>query len=137
MPLYAYQCAAGHRFERLLPLARYAEPQVCELCNMPAEKILTPVMVRGDYAGYTCPITGDWVEGRKAHRENLRKHGCRVLEPGETNDVQRTARRREEQLEDAVADTAASLVAQMPQEKVAKLAQELASGADISFERHG
>lgn len=43
--------------------------------------------VVSDYAGYTCPITDTWVEGRAAHRENLKRHGCRVLEKGETRDA--------------------------------------------------
>lgn len=39
-----------------------------------------------DYEGYNCPITGKRVEGRKAHRENLEKHGCRLFETGERED---------------------------------------------------
>lgn len=41
------------------------------------------VYVAKDYEAYECPITGKMIEGRSAHRENLKKHGCRVFEPGE------------------------------------------------------
>ncbi|MBF0157489.1 MAG: hypothetical protein HQL57_09930 [Magnetococcales bacterium] len=50
---------------------------------------LTPVLapaVRSDYAPYDCPITGQVIEGRRAHRENLARHGCRLLEAGESRD---------------------------------------------------
>jgi len=46
----------------------------------------TPVVV-GDYGEYDCPITGEPVEGRAAHRENLKKHGCRLLEKGESREA--------------------------------------------------
>lgn len=36
-----------------------------------------------DYEGYNCPVTGKWIEGRTAHKENLKRQGCRVFEPGE------------------------------------------------------
>lgn len=50
--------------------------------------------ISSDYEGYTCPVTNQWVEGRTAHRENLKKHGCRVLEKGEREHNEK--RRREE-----------------------------------------
>lgn len=45
-----------------------------------------PASVLRDYESYNCPITGKLIEGRKAHRENLEKHGCRIFEPGEHTD---------------------------------------------------
>lgn len=36
-----------------------------------------------DYEGYNCPVTGKWIEGRVAHRENLKRQGCRLFETGE------------------------------------------------------
>lgn len=49
--------------------------------------------ISGDYEAYSCPITGKPIEGRAAHRENLKRHGCRVLEKGESREAKR---RREE-----------------------------------------
>lgn len=32
--------------------------------------------VFGDYPAYQSPVTGDWIEGKAARKEDLRKHGC-------------------------------------------------------------
>lgn len=40
---------------------------------------LAPV-VWGDLPGYESPVTGLWVEGRKARREDLKRHNCRPYE---------------------------------------------------------
>lgn len=40
------------------------------------------VFVRGDYEPYQCPVTGVEISGRRAHRENLERHGCHLNEPG-------------------------------------------------------
>jgi putative FmdB family regulatory protein len=37
MPLYEYLCPAGHRTERLLPVADRSSPQDCEVCHAQAE----------------------------------------------------------------------------------------------------
>lgn len=58
-----------------------------------------------DYAAYDCPITGDMVEGRAAHRENLKAHGCRVMERGEQDDfVKNREREADRQIERIVDD---------------------------------
>ena len=45
---------------------------------------VTPrLQVIGDIEGYVSPVTGLWVEGRKARREDLKRSGCRPYEPGE------------------------------------------------------
>lgn len=49
-----------------------------------------------DYGAYDCPVTGRTIEGRRAHRENLERHGCRVLEPGETERHRRERPRQKE-----------------------------------------
>jgi hypothetical protein len=35
----------------------------------------TPRVV-GDLPGYTSPVTGEWIDGRRARRYDLEKHGC-------------------------------------------------------------
>ena len=39
--------------------------------------------VRGDLPGYRSPVTGRWIEGRRARREDLAATGCRAVDPGE------------------------------------------------------
>lgn len=51
----------------------------------------------GDYEAYECPVTGRMIQGRAAHRENLKQTGCRLLEEGESRDYGK--RRREERAE--------------------------------------
>ncbi len=45
----------------------------------------TPIVL-GDYEAYDCPITGKMIEGKAAHRENLKRNNCRLLEKGESRD---------------------------------------------------
>ena len=40
-------------------------------------------MIRSDLAGYRSPVTGLWVEGRRARREDLARSGCREVDPSE------------------------------------------------------
>lgn len=59
-----------------------------------------PPMIGSDYKGYSCPVTGQWVEGKRAHEENLKRTGCRLLEKGEKEQYAKNlARDREEAAE--------------------------------------
>jgi len=40
-----------------------------------ARPIPLPRLV-GDYDGYQSPITGDWIEGRRARRYDMERHNC-------------------------------------------------------------
>ncbi len=40
--------------------------------------------IRGDIKPYPCPITGKMITSRSEHRDNLAKHGMRVMEPDES-----------------------------------------------------
>jgi hypothetical protein len=88
------------------------DPKRCELVEVPLESMQrrpseAPV-VHGDYEGYTSPITGEWIEGRRAHREDLKRHGCRVYEGRESEQraatrVQAEHARQTEQLAEKMA----------------------------------
>lgn len=43
--------------------------------------------VWNDIRSYACPITGREIGSRSTHRDNLRQHGCRVIEPDEARPV--------------------------------------------------
>lgn len=136
MPTYSYRCDhCGHRFERLLPLARFNEPQSCAECEEPATKVLAAPYVRGDYEGYLCPVTERWIEGRAAHEENLRRTGCRVYEPGETQARIREKAREEANFDRAVEETVERVYEALPTEKKETLAREVAAGATATVER--
>ena len=67
--------------------------------------------VQGDYKAYECPITGDIIDGRKAHKQNLEKHGCRVHEKGEFEDVKKYGRKRHDEAIDRAVDQAVQQMA--------------------------
>jgi hypothetical protein len=39
--------------------------------------------IRSDLPGYVSPVTGKWIEGRAARREDLARTGCREVDPSE------------------------------------------------------
>lgn len=83
MPLYEYLCDNGHRSEGVRPMAESAMPQLCPSCRKTAWRILSPTRVFGDFEGYESPVTGKWVEGRRARLEDLKRNHCRPYEDGE------------------------------------------------------
>jgi len=67
--------------------------------------------VFGDLPGYESPITGEWVEGRRARRNDLARHGCRPYEGREQEakeaaKVQAENERRMDQLAEKMAHRA-------------------------------
>lgn len=135
MPVYSYKCPSCQKaFDRFLKLANYDEQQECD-CGTVVVKQLAAPAVRGDYAGYSCPVTGQWIEGRRAHEENLRRHGCRVLEPGETESARAAHARSEAEFDRQIEQTAEQLVAGLPSQKLEKLASEMQSGVTATVER--
>lgn len=134
MPVYEYQCGCGKRFDKFLRLADYQSEVTCE-CGAVATKVLSAPAVIGDYPGYECPVSGKWVEGRKAHEENLKRTGCRVYEPGEREAFVASRAREEASFDATIEASVEAELASMPTRKLEQLASELSSGADIKVER--
>jgi hypothetical protein len=67
--------------------------------------------VQSDYKAYKCPITGDLIDGKREHAQNLEKHGCRVHEKGEFEDVKKYGRKRHDEAIDRAVDKAAQKMA--------------------------
>lgn len=136
MPIYRYKCptcsAQRDVFKTVAQLDRKEE---CLKCSFPMNRQICAPAVLGDYAPYDCPITGKRIEGRKAHLENLAEHGCRVLEAGEKEQVMRQRQADDEAFEEAVGETAASFVANLPAAKQERLAAELDNGIDTAVTR--
>jgi hypothetical protein len=80
-------------------------------------------------------VTGKWIEGRKAHEENLKVTGCRILEPGETRDKARQREADDARLEAAIEETADRFIAELPTEKRDRLAAEMEGGLTAQVER--
>lgn len=126
MPMYDYTCPCGEAFLVFKKLVNLDSPTRCPKCGYSGttRKISAPAIL-GDYPGYSCPITGDWIEGRKAHAENLAKHGCRVAEAGEREAAARFRADSDRKLEASIEKTVEREIAQMPGEKRDALAADL------------
>lgn len=136
MPTYTYQCSQCRDiFDRLLPLANYRDLQASPCCNMPSTKLLMPTAIRGDYQAYECPVTGRLIEGRRAHEENLKRQGCRVLEPGETENAKRASQKAEADLDKSVDETVERFYDALPSDKREALATEVINGATATVAR--
>lgn len=127
MPIYEFKCACGKVVDRLLKLVDYDAPQVCECGRIMVKQFSAPA-VRGDFAPYKCPITGTLIEGRVAHRENLARHGCRVLEAGEVETARKASVDLDRKLDKSVEETVEAFVANLPTRKAEQLAAEIQSG---------
>lgn len=135
MPLYDFRCTSGHKFERVVPLANFSDPQNCT-CGAPANRLISAPMFSVENVGYDCPITGKWIASKKEHRENLAQHGCRVLETGEKE--AQIARRQADDLalDKAVEATVEKEIEAMPSAKRETLYNELTrQGLDATVVR--
>lgn len=140
MPRYDFECAQCSKVEeRLLPSTDFDLPQFCGHCDGPLQKVfLVPPrgFVSKAYEPYTCPVTGDVISGKKAHEENLLKHGCRVLEPGEKELNDRARAKENEDFERKIEETAEKEVLALSSDKREQLGKELESGVDATVDRH-
>lgn len=136
MPLYTYKCPTCTRkrdiFKALADLDRVEN---CTNCGFAMNRQLTAPFVQADNVAYKCPITGKMIEGRRAHEENLAKHGCRILEEGESNAYRESLRAADEALDRSIEESVAKQVESLPQEKLEKLQAEMDAGIDVSVQR--
>lgn len=134
MPFYTYRCLECGYKDFVL---RKIDDRDKDRPRCPAHgemsRIIEAPRIAPDYPGYTCPITGTWIEGRRAHEENLARHGCRVLEPGESNEVDKRRKAADEALDKSIEATVEQTIHEMPVRKREQLAAELQSGisADV------
>lgn len=136
MPVYTYRCPdCRTRSDIFKPLADLNREEYCPDCLTPRQRLISAPAVHGDYAAYNCPVTGQLIEGRRAHEENLKKHGCRVLEAGETAQARRAAAREESDLDRSVDSTVEQFYEALPTEKREQLAVAVQSGLDVSITR--
>lgn len=135
MPLYDFECETGHRFERQVPLKDFEATQYCD-CLAPAKRLISTPRFSVEQVGYSCPVTGKWVNSGREHRENLKRHNCRVLETGEKEAAAAFRKRADDEFDKKVEATVEKEIETMPSEKKEKLYSELTrGGADAVYER--
>lgn len=136
MPLYVYNCQdCRSECDVFKPIAQIDREERCLLCDRTMSRVIKAPAVVADYAGYPCPVSGKWIEGRKAHEENLKRTGCRLLEPGEKESVARASAQRESSLEQSIENTVDEFIATAPIEKREKLASEMEAGVSAQTVR--
>lgn len=137
MPTYDFQCGGcGHTEQDVLrSLLEYGLPYTCPVCDVPMRQLISAPHIVMDYEGYTCPVTGKWVEGRAQHRENLKRQGCRVLEPGETEAVRREKAKKEAELDKKLDETTDQLLSALPPREMEHLCNAVADGMTATVER--
>lgn len=74
------------------------------------------MMIFGDLPGYQSPVTGLWVEGRRARREDLRRTNSRPYEglEQEKKEAARHIRYAEEKLDASLTKAASEAFYQLP-----------------------
>jgi len=117
MPLYSFKCPNCGTVERVFrkvddrndaPLC--VKCTALETCRNPMQRIIEAPAVQADLPGYTSPIDGRWIEGRRARAEDLKRNGCRPWEgmEAEKKEAERRANEidhtHERAVEAAVAD---------------------------------
>lgn len=134
MPLYAYECPEGHGFESFFRMTQDSSSAVCPVCERAASKVLLPPRISVENVRYECPVTGKPITSKHQHAENLRVHGCHVLEPGEADAARRVREQTDRELDRVIGESVERQIEQMPTHKVEQLANEMAV-SDVTIER--
>lgn len=117
MPLYDFHCKACDRMDvAYRHISRRNEPAQCK-CGEPMERVILAPAVQPDLPGYESPVTGQWIEGKSARREDLRRTGCRPYEDGERQDFQRQKAHDEKKFEKSMHDAIARQFYALPEQK--------------------
>lgn len=128
MPTYSYECRCGSAFDRILPLAEYATPQMCE-CGSVAQKVVcAPQLMIPQDIHYQSPIDGRPITSMRARAEDLARSDCVPYDPGQRQDYDRRIRESEKALDQAVDETVERHIESLPSEKRERLQSELDSG---------
>lgn len=106
MPLFDYKCQCCGKVEEHFVRPRSDLDEVFVHCGREMTKMVSAPHVATDYPPYECPVTGKMIEGRAAHRENLKRTGCRLFEPGEFEQYKRELPKKREQALEKAVDTA-------------------------------
>lgn len=124
MPLYLYECRdCKEQTDVVHPISEMTSQRFCA-CGGELFRVICATNIQMDYPGYHCPVSGKWIEGRAAHKANLDKHGCRVLEAGERELMQKRRAESEKAFDRTIEETAAKLVHNLPPEKKQQLKRE-------------
>jgi len=132
--LYEYLCDNGHKFDRVLKLKDYREPQICD-CGAKSRKVLSTPMIAPMFEDYQSPIDGTPITSKRKRLEDLRRNDCVEYDPGMVSDYNNKIAAGEKALEQAVDKTVEQTILAMPGDKREKLGKELSSGLETEYTR--
>lgn len=103
MPLYDFQCAEGHRFERMVPLSRFGDRQECA-CGEAAGRLVSAPLVVSDCMAPKWGVDGRLHDSRTSWERAADAKGDRFfpLQPGEGMAKGETHKHDERQLRDDI-----------------------------------
>jgi len=134
--IYEYSCKRGHRFERVLAVADYRVPQICE-CGADSRRIISlpRLVVTAPDVHYDSPIDGRPITSMAAHRDDLARNGCQLYDPEMRKDADRFVKQKDAELDRSIEASVEKAIEAMPAHKRERLAKELSGGADIGIDR--
>lgn len=136
MPLYDLKCrSCGNVTSRFIKLQDFDNRQECNVCSGNLYRLISAPFVKVDNVGYTCPITNEWIGSKQEHRNNLARHGCRLLEDGEHEDNTRKRQQANIELDKKIEESVERQIESMPTDKVERLAKEVQAGFDVQINR--
>jgi len=86
MPLYTFKCQKCHHTQDAVrSIAERKNGPLCETCGGKTEQIIVPTQIApiiggGNFPGYQCPVSGEFVTSRKRRNEIIKEHG--LIEKG-------------------------------------------------------
>ncbi len=133
MPLYQFACERQHRFDRVVPLARFEETQHCDCGGVAVRVICAPLLVTtAEDVRYASPIDGRVITSHAARQEDLKRNNCIPYDPEVKTDYARRIKESEAQLSVRVSETVERTIEQMPTTTRARLYSELTSTEGVS-----
>lgn len=135
MPTYEYSCSCGARFDRVLPVKDYDQPQTCECGNLATKMLSRPMVFVAPDICYDSPIDGRPITSMQARKEDMARAGCVEYDPGMRQDYQRRIAQGEASLEAKIEATVEAEIDRMPTEKRERLHNEMLGGMEAVPER--
>ncbi len=105
------------------------------MVEVTTERAIVAPAVYGDLPGYESPVSGQWVEGRRAREEDLKRTGCRPYDSGEREAYKAHLAREEANLTKSVDATVDRWYATNSSRKAELLHEDIRRGADVRYVR--
>jgi putative FmdB family regulatory protein len=134
--IYEYACKRGHHFERVLSVANYQTPQICE-CGADSRRIISlpRLVTAAPDIRYDSPVDGRPITSMAQRRDDLARAGCQPYDPEMRKDADRFKARQDAELDRKVDETVEKEFERMPVRKREQLENEIKSGADVEVVR--